>query len=156
MQINSTKIKSFTLAELLVVMLITAIIAGLAFSVLNLVHDQIRSIENNFKKTTALSLCEQRLWQDLNTYNTVTYTQDILTMASDVDTITYTFNPDYIIREYDTIKSKISIEKIFYEGREVKTGNVDAIKLTSPDIKGYSIFISKENDAALKMNGNGV
>ncbi|TEB40727.1 hypothetical protein D0809_29130, partial [Flavobacterium circumlabens] len=37
------KVKSFTLSELLIVMIITAIVVGMAFSVLRLVQKQIHT-----------------------------------------------------------------------------------------------------------------
>jgi Tfp pilus assembly protein FimT len=55
------KLKSFTLSELLIVMIITAIVVGMAFSVLRLVQKQIHTIQTNFDKSSTLALFEQRL-----------------------------------------------------------------------------------------------
>ena len=46
------KIKAFTLSEIIVVMLLTIIVIGLAFSVLTLIKKQMLLMENNFSKKT--------------------------------------------------------------------------------------------------------
>jgi prepilin-type N-terminal cleavage/methylation domain-containing protein len=149
------KIKSFTLPELLVVMIITAIIVGLAFSVLRLVQKQIYTIQTNFEKTNNLILFEQRLWQDFNELNTIQSNSEerSLLMESEIDTVRYAFKENYILRNKDTIKLKIILNKFLFEGKEVQKGNIDALlisgKLELPD---YQIFISKKNDITLFMN----
>lgn len=50
----NNKVKSFTLSELLVVMIITAIVVGMAFSVLRLVQKQIHTIQ---KTMTNQQIC---------------------------------------------------------------------------------------------------
>ncbi|WP_299517042.1 prepilin-type N-terminal cleavage/methylation domain-containing protein, partial [uncultured Flavobacterium sp.] len=60
------KVKSFTLSELIVVMIITVIVVGIAFSVLLLVKKQIKGIEKNYQKTTQLALFEEKFWRDFN------------------------------------------------------------------------------------------
>ena len=73
MEISKTKTPSFTLLELLVVMIITAIVVGMAFSVLRLVQNQIHAIKSNFEKTSTLALFEQQLWQDFNDKNEIQF-----------------------------------------------------------------------------------
>ncbi|MBQ52974.1 MAG: hypothetical protein CMF35_15035, partial [Leeuwenhoekiella sp.] len=45
---NKTKLKAFTLSEMLVVLAITAIVVSLAFVILNLVTKQIQLISTNY------------------------------------------------------------------------------------------------------------
>ncbi|RZJ79489.1 MAG: hypothetical protein EOO47_10630, partial [Flavobacterium sp.] len=147
------KLKSFTLAELLVVMIITVIVVGIAFSVLSLVQKQISTIEKNFRKTTELSLLEQQLWQDFNTSRNFTYFDNKMLLTSDIDTIFYSFNSDYSLRQNDTIPVKIIVKKVFYKGVEVKSGQIDAISISAEQhVPDYFIFVSGKTDAALYMN----
>jgi type II secretory pathway component PulJ len=67
------KVQSFTLSELLIVMVITAIIISMAFSVLRLVQKQIHTIRKNFDKTGNLALFEQKLCQDFNEFNQIEF-----------------------------------------------------------------------------------
>jgi hypothetical protein len=151
------KINSFTLSELLIVMLITAIVVGIAFNVLNLVQKQIRFIENNFQSKNELSLIEQQLWQDFNTHNVINYTSGNLILQSDLDTIIYRFKSAFSLRNNDTIKLKLAVDKVYYYGREVKDGAIDAISISGNAVlPNYSIFVSTENDATHLINHDGL
>ncbi|MEM9650388.1 MAG: prepilin-type N-terminal cleavage/methylation domain-containing protein, partial [Bacteroidota bacterium] len=58
------KLRAFTLSEMLVVLLLTVIVVGLAFSVLNLVQRQMSGIESNYARNTAFDQLKQSLWVD--------------------------------------------------------------------------------------------
>ena len=155
---SRSKIKSFTLSELLVVMIITAIVVGMAFSVLRLVQKQIVMIQNNYSKTANLSLFEQRLWQDFNAFIEVKLTENgtNLSMKSEMDSVFYKFNEDFILRNSDTIKLKLTIDRVFFEGKQVKEGNIDAISLSGElELPNYAIFVSRKNDVTFFMNQDG-
>jgi hypothetical protein len=156
---QKNKVPSFTLSELLVVMIITVIIVGIAFSVLNLVKKEIVFIEKNYSKKTVLLLFEQKLWQDFNQYQNITFDpgDNTIRMESEIDTIVYRFSDDYIVRQDDTLQSKIEIDKLYLEGKETKEGPIDAIRLSgSKEIPEYAIFVFKENDATFFMNNDGL
>lgn len=151
-----TKLKSFTLSELLVVMIITVIVVGIAFSVLTMVQKQIHSIEKNFQKTTELSLFEQRLWQDFNHHNIAVYSNNRIVLTSDIDTVSYSFEEGYTLRNTDTIPVKFLVDKIYYHGREVKRGFIDAVSVSgAQEFHGYTIFTSGKSDATHFMNEDG-
>jgi hypothetical protein len=152
---GTRKIKSFTLAELLIVMIITAIVVGMAFSVLRLVQKQIHTIQSNFDKTSTLALFEQKLWQDFNEPHSITYNdqKQLLLMLSEIDTVTYSFQDNYTLRNNDTIPLKLSIQKIFFNGKEIKSGTVDALSISAvKTLPDYEIFVSKQNDITFFMN----
>jgi prepilin-type N-terminal cleavage/methylation domain-containing protein len=149
------KVKSFTLPELLVVMIITAIVVGMAFSVLRLVQKQIHTIETNFEKTSSLALFEQKLWQDFNELNVIEFNinNSSLLMKSEMDTVLYSFQENYTLRNKDTLKIKLSVEKMFFKGKVVQDGNIDAISISGvAELPDYEIFVSKKNDLTLSMN----
>lgn len=149
------KVKSFTLSELLIVMIITAIVVGMAFSVLRLVQKQIHTIQANFDKTSTLALFEQKLWQDFNEPHSITYNEQkqLLLMLSEIDTVTYSFRDKYALRNNDTIPLQLTIQKIFFNGKEVQNGNMDAITLSAATtLTDYEIFVSKKNDVTFFMN----
>jgi prepilin-type N-terminal cleavage/methylation domain-containing protein len=152
---TKNKIQSFTLPELLVVMIITAIVVGMAFSVLRLVQKQIHVIEINFEKTNSLALFEQRLWQDFNELNTIQFNtkNSSLLMESEMDTVVYSFQKNYTLRNNDTIKLKLVVSKFLFKGKEVQTGEIDALSISGKaELPDYEIFISKKNDITLFMN----
>lgn len=147
------KLKSFTLAELIVVMIITAIVVGMAFSVLRIVQKQIHTIQVNFEKTGTLALFEQKLWQDFNEPHTIAYTKNELILVSETDTIHYSFQENFTMRNLDTIKLKIIPNKAFFRGKEITNGSIDAISIyADTELPEYEIFVSKKNDITLFMN----
>jgi competence protein ComGF len=149
------KIKSFTLAELLIVMIITAIVVGMAFSVLRLVQKQIHTIQTNFDKSSNLALFEQKLWQDFNELNTIQYNKEekLLLMQSEMDTVIYSFNDTYSLRNKDTIKLKLVPNFLFLNGKETEYGDIDAIKIqANNELVDYEIFVSKKNDVTFFIN----
>jgi len=154
----TNKVRSFTLSELLVVMIITAIVVGMAFSVLRLVQKQVHIIEVNFDKTSNLNLFEQRFWQDFNQFNNVGIRKgNTLVLESELDTITYLFGDDFTLRDTDTIKLKLTIEKLLFKGKTVKEGPIDAIEITAEkELPNYNIFVSRKNDATQMMNQDGI
>lgn len=152
------KIKSFTLPELLIVMVLTAIVVGLAFSVLRLVQKQIRIIETNFEKSSSLALFEQRLWQDFNEKNNIQFhrNENSLLLESEVDTVVYSFQENYILRNADTIKLRLVLDKVFFQGKEIQDGTSDALSISGKaELPEYEIFVSKKNDLTLFMNQDG-
>lgn len=150
-----TKVKSFTLSELLVVMIITAIVVGMAFSVLRMVQMQIGSIQKNYEKSTRLSLFEQKIWQDFHEFDIISYDERemCLVFQSELDTIKYEFSDEYIIREKDSIKIQLRIEKLLSQGEIVKEGNIDAIAISGEkELPKYKLFVFKQNDLTQIMN----
>lgn len=151
----NNKVKSFTLSELLVVMIITAIVVGMAFSVIRLVQKQIHTIQKNYGKSTNLSLFEQRLWQDFNEYSQIQFdeNENKLVLQSEMDTIVYSFQNDFILRNNDTIKLKLVIDEILMEGKLIKNGDIDAMSISGEaELTKYKIFVSKKNDLTMSVN----
>ena len=62
------KINSFTVGELIVVMIVASIVVSLAILVLNIVQKEIYVIRRNFSVQDEIKLLERSVWRDLNTY----------------------------------------------------------------------------------------
>jgi hypothetical protein len=154
----NSKVKSFTLSELLVTMIITVIVVGLAFTVLDLVRKQIVVIEKNYNRTTELAFFKQRIWLDFNKHNTIEYNPvgGQIILKSDFDTIYYNFKQDFVLRNKDTLKTKIKIEKLFFQGTEIKQGTIDAIAfLEEKEAADSHFFVFNNTDATHFMNQDG-
>jgi len=144
------KVKAYTLSEIIVVLLLTSIVAGIAFSVLNLVQKHMYSIQGNFKNKAVLRNLEQSLTIDFNTYPNVKYSLDKaqLTCFSEIDSVTYTFTSDSVLKDIDTFHIAIGKKTFFFIGNEVSEGGVDAIKIDSiAEIPSHKMFVFKYNDA---------
>ena len=112
----TSKIKAFTLNEMLVVLLITAIIVGMAFSVLSLVQRQMHGIEGNYERNTELNLLRQSLWIDFNSFEGIWYeskTNELL-FVNELKEVKYQLFEDFIIKDTDTFQVQIIITPKHY------------------------------------------
>ena len=158
-QINK-KLNSFTLSEMLVVLVITAIVVGLAFSVLSLVRKQVYRLQNDTDKRVQYDLLKNKLFIDLNKYpNTYLLKQDSFVCKSELDSIRYKCNDNFIIVQSDTMMTNVKEIKFFYKNFEVVNGKIDAIRVMIEGRKGIfkTIFVYKHNDATdtndMELNG---
>jgi len=152
---DKSKIRAFTLSEMVVVLILTSVLVGLAFSVLSLVHKHITSIQNNFNKNTELDMLQQTLWLDFNRYSKIEYNaiEDQLKFSNEMDSLRYQFHETYIVRDQDTLQVQLYGKTVFFDGSIVETGYVDAIRLeTSETFQSQQLFVFKDNDATLFMN----
>ncbi len=149
------KIQAFTLSEMIIVIIITSIVVGMAFSVLSLVQKHMSSIQNNFNQNSTLNRFEQSLWIDFNRYSKISYNSmnDELVCASEIDSVTYKFTKEYIIKDVDTFNLLFQNKSVFFNGDKKQNGRIDAIKLeASKALQNQQLFIFKKNDAAQYMN----
>lgn len=149
------KLKAFTLSELLVVLLLTVVVVGLAFSVLNLVQQQMNSSRQNYQRTTELNLLKQALWRDFRTYQYLNFNVDNeqLHLTNEIDAIRYVFFEDYVVRQQDTFKIDLAAKTFYFDGEAVTDGPVDAIQLETNKKSGQKhVFVYRENAAVIYMN----
>jgi prepilin-type N-terminal cleavage/methylation domain-containing protein len=144
------KVHGFTLNEMVIVLIISTIVIGMAFSVLSMVQRHMWSIQNNFSLNTELNRLEQALWIDINRYNAIRYNgiENELQFKSAIDSTVYQFKSDYVLKDRDTFHITIE-EKIFYfNGTVTNSEKVDAFRLELPkQQQDKSLFIFKRNDA---------
>ena len=144
------KVKALTLNEMVIVMIISTIVVGLAFTVLSLVQRHMWSIQKNFNLNTEFNRLEEVLWIDTNHYNTATFnnTENILSFKTVLDSVQYEFSKDFAIRDQDTFPLQIEQKDVFFNGKKVKNGKIDAIRIElSKKHSNQSIFVFKINDA---------
>ncbi len=148
------KVNAFTLSEMLVVLLLTIIVVGLAFSVLGLVQGQMWDIQNNYEEKTNDNLLKQALWVDFNSGTNATFSskQATLSFNNEIDGKVYRFYEGYVLRNDDTLRTDFKISKIFYKGVEVSEGFVDALELVKFDEAPKILFVHKKNTATDFMN----
>ncbi|WP_299223892.1 hypothetical protein [uncultured Psychroserpens sp.] len=150
-----SKVNAYTLNEMLITIIITSIVIGMAFTVLTLVQRHMWSIQENLKSTTQLNQLEQSLWIDINRYNKLSYSnaENKLLFKSDSDSMVYYLKPDFITRSTDTFHIEFVHKQFFFDGNEVSNGNIDAIRFgSSKKHRNQHLFIYKKNDATQFMN----
>jgi len=149
------QIRAFTLSEMLVVLILTVIVVGLAFSVLRLVQKQMYSIQSNFEQSSEINRLEMALQIDFHNYSEIRLESqsDKLKFKTEIDSISYIFSDNTIIRAKDTFNIAIDKTWFCFNGEaKSEDGLVDAIKLkTSKKTREQSIFVFKQNDASQFM-----
>jgi lipopolysaccharide export LptBFGC system permease protein LptF len=158
MKVLDKKVTAFTIAEMLVVLVISGIVIGLTMLILSLVQKQLRIINTNKKKTTEIRLLERILWQDFNKHSLFFNTkQQQLHCVSELDTVIYTFNNNHIIRNTDTLNVHIFNTIVYLDGVITTNNNIDAIELQlSKEQPNKKVFIYKPKDGSFYINNNGI
>lgn len=146
---SNKKIQAFTLPEILVVLVISAIVVGLAFSVLDLVQNNLRAIKENYAATTEVQHFKQQLAIDFNRFHDISYSGPLeeLRLKTPLDSIRYTFTGDVFVRNFDTIPVRVDRVEFFFLGNATSGGRVDALKIFLARPSEEFIFISRMNDA---------
>ena len=150
------KIQAFTLTEMLLVLAISTVVAGLAFSIISLFGRNIQAIQNNYAHTTDIRLFEEQLTVDFNRFQTITFNKDTETLKfkTPLDSVQYTFDLDHVRRGEDTL-IKGPHSKILYSlGKMAEGGIVDAVKIEWGEDRN-PLFVYRENDAFHYMNSHG-
>ncbi|AUC77877.1 hypothetical protein CW732_18475 [Olleya sp. Bg11-27] len=139
---------------MIIVLILTSIVVGLAFSVLGLVQKHMSSIQQNYNNTTVLNKLETALWLDFNRYNSIAFDalENELKFATALDSVSYKFHENYILKEQDTFKIVLENKVFYFVTETVEEGLVDAVKLeTTKVLQNQKLFIFKQNDASIFM-----
>ncbi|MEO1012826.1 MAG: hypothetical protein AAFX53_16115 [Bacteroidota bacterium] len=151
MRINTNRIKAFTVQEMVVVLLITSIVVGMAYSVLHLVQQQIGGIAEVYREKSEADRLRQLLWIDFNRYAYIQWDakKEYLYLSNELGGKQYDLSQDRFISERDTFYIPLESAKFFFNNREVGSGEIDAMELLC---KGRSIFVYKENAPDTYLN----
>ncbi|MCL6275449.1 type II secretion system GspH family protein [Muricauda sp. 2012CJ35-5] len=149
------KIQAFTLNELLVVLLITSIVIGMGFSVLQLVQRQMHGISGVYETQTEINLLRQSLWIDFNSYDGVWYDadNDELIFGNQLQTSRYQWFESYIVKDSDTFHLKTGTKHFYYNGLQKEYGELDGLDLSFTENDGNQrIMVYKTNAASSYLN----
>ncbi|SFJ00102.1 PulJ/GspJ family protein [Olleya namhaensis] len=151
---QNSKTKAFTLSEMIIVLILTSIVVGLAFSVLSLVQKHMSSIQENYNNTTVLNKLETALWLDFNRYNRIVFDtlENELKFVTALDSVSYKFHENYIIKGQDTFNITLENKVFYFVTETVEDGRIDALKLeTTKVLQNQQLFVFKQNDASTFM-----
>ncbi len=155
MKIKNQKVQAFSLQEMMVVLIITSIVVGMAFSVLNLVQNQMHSIEGIYGVKLEANKLRQSLWIDFNRYSYAHFDpkKEVLYFSNELEEKWYAMSDSYVVTEKDTFDIQLD-KRAFYFNNEIRnTGEIDAIELKTTKETGYQqIFVFKENAPATYVN----
>lgn len=148
------KLKSFTISELLVVLIIASIVVGIAFSVLDLSRKEIQKINENKDLEVKINQAELKLTIDMNSFSKCSVSDNYLFFKNEIDSIQYQILGGNLISREDTLLSNIVEVNYFFKGNKINNEVFDALKLvveTKKDINS-TVFVCKNNDALNDLN----
>ncbi|QLG46789.1 PulJ/GspJ family protein [Costertonia aggregata] len=148
---KATRFKAFTLSEMVIALVITVIVVGLAFTILGLVQKQMWAIESNYEQGTETNLLRQALWIDFNRYSEFNFDRisNRLQGSNPLEKVIYTFETDFVLREKDTFHVRLAEKKFYFDGKSISSGSIDAIELLTGKEQGSKrIFVYKHNASA--------
>ena len=148
------KIRAFTLSEMLVVLIITVIVVGLAFSVLNLVQKQMSQIQDGFAGNGERNRLKHALWRDFGTYSRIYYqeTSNQLICESPTEKITYEFQENLVVRALDSFRIGRHVPAYYFLGKSQTSGEVDALEIKIFETENSPLFVYKTNTAETYMD----
>ena len=144
------KLNSFTLSEMLVVLIITAIVVGLAFSVLSIVRRQVHKLQSDTDQRVKYDMIKSKLFLDFNKYPNAYHSgDDTFLFKSEIDSTIYIIKDNQIVSNQDTLIKNVKEAQFFYKNSQVEKGKIDAIKFIIEEKREVfkSIFVYKYNDA---------
>lgn len=139
---------------MMVVIVVSAIVAGLAFTILDVVQKNMRAVETNYEHQSEIQALETALTIDFNDCTTVFWDArtESLALSSPVKKQTYHFLKDSITTEISSFLLKTKNTEFFFEGKSVTGGEIDAIKLTFENTRDlHRIFVFKYNDPTIQF-----
>lgn len=151
---RSKKLDSFTLAEMMVVLALAAILISIAMVVLKLVQREMLGITKYMNENTEIQQFERALWYDMNQGTVEFNPENAKLMAYTViDTTVYTFEKEYTIRNNDTLKIFVKDYQGFIDGDTTKGKFIDAIALSiTKGGQPRELFIYTHKAASYYMN----
>ncbi|MEX0274883.1 MAG: hypothetical protein AB3N16_10940 [Flavobacteriaceae bacterium] len=152
--LKSNKLRSFSLNELMVVLVITVLIVGMAFSVLRLVQGQMRQIGGILDQRMEIDQLRQALWVDINQYPMATYDpkKGRVLFSNALGHKEYQILEDRLATPRDTFHVKIGELRFLYQNRDVTYGEFDALKLTTSKETGHQpLFVFRNRTASNQM-----
>lgn len=152
------KTDSFTISEILIVLIITAIIVGITFSVLALVRKEISKSEKRLDFDTRLKQTELKLTIDFNRFRQISIDENSIYLKNELDSIQYDFNNNVLTFEKDTLLNDFDSIEFMYRGEKANKGYIDGIKInvSYTEQSQISIFVYKLNDASEINNLDGL
>ena len=144
------RIKAFTLTEMLVVIVISAIIVSISLTVMDMVQKTFLQISNNYESKISIFQLEEKLIVDFNKYSQIKINAEKknIEFFNPIDSLEYSFAANKkVVSKRDTIFLGFKYIEGFFNGDKVTSGEVDAIKICISNTPGEYIFVSKRVDA---------
>jgi len=92
------RVKAFTIMEISIVMLISAIVIGIAYTAFNIINQSYSSFQHKNEDIAVLVRLDELLRKDFSRANTISRTTNGIFVKTGIDSVTYEFEPDFTVR----------------------------------------------------------
>jgi Tfp pilus assembly protein PilE len=92
------QVKAFTIMEITVVMLISAIVIGIAYTAFNIINQSYHSFQQKNEDIAVLVRLDELLRKDFARANTVSKTTNGIFVKIGTDSVSYEFESDFTVR----------------------------------------------------------
>lgn len=138
---------------MMVVLIITSVVVGMAFAVLNLVQRQMNGIQNIYEVKNDIVGMRQSLWMDFSKANTVYFDgkRQELYFNNGIEERKYSVSDSLLVGA--NVELAIETIEFYFDHRKVTQGEVDALSIkTTKDTGNAEIFVFKRNTPTTYMN----
>lgn len=152
---KNQKIKAFAIQEMMIALAITAIVVGMAFSILNLVQKQMGTIGDIYEVKLEANKLRQSLWIDFNRYSYAHFDakKGELYFSNELEEKIYTLSEHRFTTAKDTFDIQLETKQFYFNNQELQTGEIDAIELKTTKQTGHQqIFVFKANAPSTYIN----
>ena len=139
---------------MMVVLVITTVVVGMAFAVLNLVQRQMGSIETIYAIKTDINQLRQSLWIDFSRYDYIAVDQksNKIMLSNELERRQYEIINGNSIRT-ENLEMEFESIAYYFDNQKVVQGEIDAISIiTSKDTGHQEVFVFKQNTPVTYIN----
>lgn len=120
----STKVKAFTIMEITVAMLISAIVIGMAYTCFNIIYQQYHTFNTKQAELVEIDQLNKVLQHDFDKAEIILQDNDDIVLKNKDDQLTYHIQPDYILRIANAVDTfKVNTQEVtrYFEGQTLDT-----------------------------------
>jgi Tfp pilus assembly protein PilE len=117
---NKYKVRAFTIMELTVAMLLAAIVIGITYAAYSIISQSYIVYHNKNEDMAGLVRLDELLKKDFSHADTISKVENGIVCTIDTASITYEFQPDYVVRHstiIDTFKLKTAEINTLFENQ---------------------------------------
>lgn len=126
---HNKKVPGFTIMEVTIAMLLSAIVIGLTYTVFSLVTRSYQSYQSRHREMATVLSLDGLLRRDFDRAELILKDTDGIVLANQNNLIKYRFYPDYVLRKgtaIDTFRLKTDSIAMSFEGKTIDSSGTRA------------------------------
>lgn len=141
---NNSKVRAFTLNELLITMMLMIFVMGFTFLTLNYIQKKVAVFSSSLLNTVEYVSAEKMVWQDIQqfTFAEVNQKDQTIVFSSPLSKTKYSFSEYRFTRDNQQLLKSYTLILFYYKGKQITDGRFDAfeIKIYPPEKAPINLF----------------